>query len=206
MRTLAGAAGVVAAAIFSMLAARGLHKPFGAAVPAYRQKGPPEASVVIEEFSDFQCPACRYAEDPLKKLLELHAGKARFLYKHFPLEHAHPWARRAATAAECAGRQDKFWPVHDAIYEKQAAWSAAKDPAAALDELAAKAGVDKKVYQACVEDPAIKGLIDADVAEGDNRFVGSTPTFFINGRRFAGAKQLQVRGTTWIEKLLKARP
>ncbi len=203
-RTLLSTVAVLAASVLSVAVARGTRSNAGADAPAYRQLGDAASPVVIEEFSDFECPACRVAEEPLKQVLKLYP-QARFIFKHYPLEQMHHSARRAATAAECAGRQGKFFPLHDSLYEKQSEWPKAKDPAAAIDQLAAKAGVEPKAYNECLSDPSVNAAIDADVKEGDQRWVQSTPTFFINGKRFVGAKQLQVRGSSWIEKQLKGK-
>lgn len=171
--------------------------------PAYRILGPDSAKVTIVEFSDFQCPACRVAEEPLKNILKLYGGDVRFVFKHFPLERPHPHARRAAGMSECAGRQGRFWPFHDLLYKKQEAWSNAADAPAALEKLAKEAGLDMKAFTQCLQDNAVDALVAADMEEGEKRWVGATPTFFINGKRFVNARQLQTRGTLWIEKLLK---
>lgn len=171
--------------------------------PAYRVLGSPSAKVTIVEYSDFQCPACRVAEEPLQNILKLYGNDVRFLFKHFPLEHPHPHARHAAGMTECAGRQGKFWGLHDLLYKKQEQWSRAEDTPAALDKLAKEAGLDMKAFGECMKDPAVDASVAADMKEGDSRWVGSTPTFFVNRKRFVGARQLQTRGTLWIEKQLK---
>lgn len=193
---------VVLSAIAAVLILRGAAKPYSPDAPAFRQKGPAEAPIVIVEFSDFQCPACRYAVAPLKGLLELYPGKIRLVFKHFPLERAHKWARYAARAAECAGRQGKFWELHDALYEKQDQWPEA-DTEKLIAGYAKAAGVDVKALEACVAEPAVDQAVSADQREGDRRWVGSTPTFFINGKRFVGSKQLGALGSLHIEKILK---
>ncbi|MEK7383124.1 MAG: thioredoxin domain-containing protein, partial [Elusimicrobiota bacterium] len=121
VRRLAAFALVAALSAGSMLVARGARKPFSPAAPQYRQKGPANAKILIVEFSDFECPACRYAVKPLHELLALYEGKVRFVFKHFPLR-MHRWAPAAAIAAECAGRQGRFWEYHDRLYDRQEEW------------------------------------------------------------------------------------
>lgn len=205
-RLFAGGALVLACVVLSAGVTKRVQSGVEETAPAYRVKGAASAPIVIVEFSDFQCPACRVAEEPLKKLLELYGDDARFVFKHFPLEYPHPHARRAAGMTECAGRQGKFWELHGLLYKKQESWSRAEDAPAALETLAKEAGLDMKAFAACMKDPAVDAAVLADMKEGDRRWVGSTPTFFINKRRFVGARQLQVKGTAWIEKQLKKRP
>ena len=200
-RRLAAFVLVAAFSVLSMLAARGARKPFSPAAPQYRQKGPADAKILIVEFSDFECPACRYAEKPLRDLLALYEGKVRFVFKHFPLR-MHHQARVAAIAAECAGRQGRFWQYHDRLYDRQDEWVNEKAESF-LAGYAAAFKLDMAAWQACREDPALPALLEAELRDGNNAWVGSTPTFFINGKRFVGSKQLGERGTTFIEKELK---
>lgn len=203
-RRLLGAAVVLAASALSVLAVRRTAKSTEESGPAYRQLGDASAPIVIVEYSDFECPACRTAEPGVKNLLSLYRGKVRFIFKHYPLTpRPHPWARLAAITADCAGRQGKFWAAHDLLYEHQDHWVNAKDPAEELVKYAKKAGAAETALRACLNDPEAAAAVDADKQEGQDRWVGSTPTFFINGRRFAGSQQFATRGTIWIEKILK---
>jgi protein-disulfide isomerase len=193
---------VVAASAGSFIFARGSRKPFSSAAPDYRKLGPADAKVTIVEFSDFECPACRIAEPPMRALLKLYEGKVRLVFKHFPLERMHHHARAGAIAAECAGRQGKFWEFHHELYDHQEEWTGDKE-AERLDAYAKKVGLDAAAWQACRRDPAVDAAVTADYKDGFNAWVGSTPTFFINGKRFVGALQLSERGTPWVDKELK---
>lgn len=202
-RRIWGAAGVLLASVLSVLSARGLQKPVSDAAPPFRQKGEPGAPVVIVEYSDFQCPACRKAEEPLRSILSLYGKNVRILFKHFPLERVHPLARESAAASECAGRQGRFWEFHDLLYDRQGEWSQGASASERLLKYAREIGLDMKAFQACLGDPSVAAAIHADIEEGNNRWVSSTPTFFINRKRFAGAAQLSSRGTIWIDRILK---
>ena len=94
-RRLASYALVAALAVASALAAGRARKPFSPAAPEFRQRGPADAKIKIVEFSDFQCPACRYAEAPLRQVFTVYDGKIRFIFKHYPLR-MHEWAKPAA--------------------------------------------------------------------------------------------------------------
>lgn len=202
-RRLLSYALVTALTVVSAVAAGRAKKPFSPAAPDFRVKGDAAAPVKIVEFSDFQCPACRYAEEPLKKLLSFYDGKVRFTFKHFPLR-MHQWAKAGAAAAECAGRQGKFWEYHDSLYEKQDEWTNEKVDGF-LTAYAQKAGLDLPAWDACRQDPATMAAVTADAKDGDDAWVGSTPTFFVNGRRFVGGKQLAELGTLFIDRELKKR-
>jgi protein-disulfide isomerase len=202
-RRAAGGLAVAACVLATAFAARGMRKPPVENAPPHRAKGAEASKITIVEFSDFQCPACRVAEQPLKAILDLYGKDVRFIFKHFPLERVHSNARSAAIAAECMGKQGKFWQFHDALYENQAEWGELQDPGPKFEKYQKAAGADLDALKACAADPAVSAAIDADVKEAGHRWVRSTPTFFVNGRRFVGGKQLSTRGSLWIEKELK---
>lgn len=206
-RRLISAVVVLAATALSIEGARH-YRPFREppiTAPAYRQKGPADAPVVIAEFSDFECPACKAAEEPIHQALALYGNQVRFIFKDFPLERIHPWAKTAAIAAECAGKQGRFWPYHDLLYENQETWSVNPNvaPESYLSKYAKQVGLDMTSFESCRKDPAIEASIESERKEGDSRWVGATPTFFINEKRFVGAMQFSTLGTFWIDKILK---
>src|SRR3989338_8919376 len=88
-------------------------------VTYHADKGPSLAAVTIEEWGDFQCPACGTAYRALKPVFAQYEDRVHFVYRHFPLTSIHPLAFNAATASECAADQDKFWEFHDQLYEGQ---------------------------------------------------------------------------------------
>jgi protein-disulfide isomerase len=200
-RTVIAALLVAGAAVATVLAARAERKPYVPSAPAYRQKGPAQAKITVVEFSDFQCPACRFAVEPLKKLEALYGNDMRVIFKHFPLTRMHPKAEGAAAAAECAGQQSRFWEFHDALYDGQAEWT--KEGGKSFADIAKSLGLNEAAFAACLKDPATAALVSRDKKDGEDHWVVSTPTFFINGKRFAGARQLTDRGIPWIDKILR---
>jgi protein-disulfide isomerase len=174
VRRISCTLGILTASAVSVLAVRGSQKPYSPEAPSYRQKGPADAPVTLVEFSDF---------------------------KHFPLTRMHPKAKTAAIAAECAGRQDRFWDFHDKLYANQADW--VKDKGKTFEDYARELGLDQAAFAACLKDPSVPSVIEQDMKEADDRWVGSTPTFFINSKRFVGARQLTDRGVIWTDKILK---
>ena len=200
-RRLASYALVAALAVASALAAGRARKPFSPAAPDFRKRGPADAKIQIVEFSDFQCPACRVAEAPLRQIFSVYDGKLHFIFKHYPLR-MHQWAKPAAVAAECAGRQGKFWEYHDRLYDKQDEWTNDKAEAF-LTGYAKDLQLDVPAWQACRQDPSSTAAYETDMKDGDDAWVSATPTFFINGRRFIGAAQLRELGTLFMDRELK---
>lgn len=146
--------------------------------------GPNDAKVVVRLFSDFQCPACKFAEPPLKATIEAYKDRVRFLWKDFPLEQIHANARAGAEAARCAADQGKFWEYHDRLYAKQDNWSKLADPHAKLVDEGAAIGLNGDALSKCLQDRTHDNLIARDLAEGSVNKVDRTPTFFINNRRY----------------------
>lgn len=210
-RRLVGTVAVAALSVGSVYAWRGTYKPHLPQAPEYRQRGPANAPATLAIFSDFQCPGCAAAVEPVNSLEALYPGRLRVLYKHHPWDF-HPYARDAAALAECAGKQGKFWELHDKLFANQFEWAAPSGahggpaPKAAESfflKYAAEAKLDLPALEACRKDPAIQTLIGADLKESDDHWIRSTPTFFVNGRRLVGIKQLRTIGTEEIDRLVK---
>jgi protein-disulfide isomerase len=141
-------------------------------------RGSPMAPVTIYEFSDFQCPHCRLAAPYLKKIVGDSNGKVKLVFKQYPLP-GHPKAREAAKAAIAADRQGKFWEMHDLIFKKQD-----KLPTANFEAYAKELGLDLERFRVDVKSKAVELKIDADRAEGKKAGVDSTPSIYVNDRRF----------------------
>jgi protein-disulfide isomerase len=151
--------------------------------------GDPKAPVTLVEFSDFECPVCRSLHDVVRGLLPNYP-QVRVVFKDFPLESLHPWARTAALAGRCAYRQDPkaFWKVYDEIYDHQEVISAS-NAWSKMADFAAAAGLNPEVFKACMASPEAAAAVDASRANGQELDVNSTPTVFVNGRRLVGADQ-----------------
>jgi protein-disulfide isomerase len=151
--------------------------------------GPDSAPVEIMEFSDFECPFCaQYAliQMPDIKARLLPTGKVRWRFVHYPLA-MHAKGPYAHLAAACANDQGKFWEMHDIIYENQEEWSRGGNTTRLLSGYATRAGLDMTRYDACMDGRTAWARVVADKALGDSINPGmGTPTFFINGRPWAG--------------------
>lgn len=149
--------------------------------------GSKSAKVVIQEFSDFQCPFCASAHTLVAQINQAYGDKVLFVFRQFPLPpRMHPEAKPAAIASLCAHRQGKFWPMHDTLFkgikelsaEKYLAWG---------KEL----GLDMAKYESCVKNGETKAQVEKDMAAGEEAGVDSTPTFFINNRRIKGGSDFE---------------
>jgi protein-disulfide isomerase len=150
--------------------------------------GDPKAVVTLVEYSDFECPVCRSLHDVLRGILPNYAGKVRVVFKDFPLEQLHPWARTAAIAGRCAYQQDPkaFWKMYDFIYDNQDVISAANAWTKMMD-YAGQSGLDADAFKTCMASPEAGEAVNASRANGQQLDVNSTPTVFVNGRRLVGA-------------------
>ncbi len=154
-------------------------------------KGSPDAPVTIVEFSDFQCPFCqRYFKQTYAKIMEnyVDTGKVYYVFKNFPLTSIHPQAVGAANAAACAGDQGSFWPMHDLLFEHQDQWAGNNKANEVFMSFADQIGLDKDVFQSCLENEQFSDVIFADLQEGVAAGVTGTPAFFINGKLLSGAQ------------------
>ena len=145
-------------------------------------KGDKEALATLIEYSDFQCPACGSYYPILKKVTEDLSAKVRFAYRHFPLPQ-HKNAKLAATVAEAAGKQGKFWEMHDLIFQNQSDWSEEKNAAILFAKYAQDIGLDLARFQTDIASDEIKTKIENDYKSGVKAGVNSTPSFFLNGKK-----------------------
>lgn len=149
-------------------------------------KGTADAKIIVIEYSDFQCPACSAAHDSAKNIINEFSDSVRFEYRHFPLSSIHPFAFKAAVAAEVAADQGKFWEYHDLLFANQN--NLKRDD---LIKYAEQLGLDIEKFTATLDSNEKDALIQADLAEGQKAGVGGTPTFFVNGKKLDNWGQLK---------------
>lgn len=149
--------------------------------------GNPNATITLVEYSDFQCPVCRILHDGLRGLLPNYP-QVKVIFKDYPIETIHPWARTGALAGRCAYMQQPaaFWKMYDLIYDNQELISASNAYDKVVD-FAGQAGLNQATFKSCLSSPEAAQAIDASLANGNLLEVHSTPTVFINGRRVVGA-------------------
>lgn len=169
--------------------------------------GSPEAPVQMVEYSDFQCPACGYAELILHRFFNQpeYKDKIYFVYRHFPLP-GHSRASLAHQAAECANEQGRFWDFHKLLYEEQKKWSESSESTALMLEYAKQLNLSMDAFAICLANPEIYNRIQQEKKKGEDLQIRSTPTFFINGERVVGPMELNNRGENLIRKILNLEP
>jgi len=149
-------------------------------------RGNPQGEVTLVEYGDFQCPHCGRAHPIVTELLERMGDDVRFVFRNFPLTQLHPDAQLAAEAAEAAGAQDKFWEMHDALYENQEALDAPS-----LLTYAADLELDLPRFESELAAHAHLPRVREDFSSGIRSGVNGTPSFFINERRHDGPWDLE---------------
>ena len=155
--------------------------------------GKADSSVVIEEFADFECPACTFFFPIAQEVKEKYKDQIAFQFRHFPLVQTHRNALAAHRASQAAAKQGKFWEMHDLLYVNQEIWNGPSqtDPVGIpteqaiqiFEQYATNLGLDMTKFQTDVGAPETLATINADTAEGKSKYsVSGTPTFIINGK------------------------
>lgn len=156
-------------------------------------KGNDKAKITIVEFSDFQCPFCeKFFTDAEANIIKdyVNTGKVKFYYRQLPLTSIHPNAYKAASAAECANEQGKFWEYHDILFQKQSSW-ASLDNTNAVNQFktfSQNLGLDTTSFNSCLDSDKYKDKIDADMNDGQKAGINGTPATFVNGTLVSGAQ------------------
>lgn len=153
-------------------------------------KGPETALVTIVEYSDFECPYCSKVVPTLKQIEEEFGDDVRVVFRQQPLP-MHKNARPAAIAALAAHRQDKFWEMHDALFEAASSERGSLGKPGKMAELAKQIGLDVEKWEADRKDPELGKMIDEDQKIAMQFGAGGTPAFFVNGRPLSGAQPFE---------------
>jgi protein-disulfide isomerase len=172
--------------------------------------GNPDATVTVVKYADFECAFCQYFAQQAKPVMEKYKDRVRFVMKQYPMNpqcnpymqgyDKHPNACHASLAAICAGRQGKFWEMHEKLY----AVAPNLDPAANR-RAAGELGLDLAAFDACLTDPATKTRIDRDIEIAKRAAIYGTPRTFVNGRLLTGANSAEAL-EYYIVKALENAP
>jgi len=156
-------------------------------VPEAPSRGAATARFAVVEFSDFQCPFCgNYARDTYTEIQKdfVDTGKIKYMFVDFPLERIHPFALKAGEAARCAGRQGKYWQMHDVLFRNQTALDSLS-----LAKHANAIGLDSSAFSTCLGGMESE-TVQRGLSLGKKVGVMSTPTFFIGELRSSGKLSL----------------
>lgn len=155
---------------------------------AGRIQGAADAPVWLVEISDFQCPFCKRFHDevyPAIKREYIDRGIVRMAYVHLPLN-IHQHAEAAAEASLCAAAQQRFWPLHDKLFETQNRWAGMDDAAALFDSLAVASGVNATDWRDCMRSGVMQRVINGDRTRAASVGARSTPIFFVGNEPIQG--------------------
>jgi DNA integrity scanning protein DisA with diadenylate cyclase activity/predicted DsbA family dithiol-disulfide isomerase len=148
--------------------------------------GPADAPVTLVEYGDYQCPYCAGARPVLEELVERATGKARLVFRHYPLDSVHPRARRAAEAAEAAGAQGRFWHMHGLLYENQEDLTDED-----LRSYATRLELDLARFDEDLAGHRHAGRVQENRLSGERDGVRGTPGMFLNGAPYRGPLELE---------------
>jgi len=148
-------------------------------------QGKEKSSITLVEYGDFQCPYCKEAYPIVKEIQKIKGDILRFVFRNFPLSEIHSYALHAAYAAEAAGKQNKFWEMHDILFENQ---ENLKDSDLRL--YSEKPSLDMDQFTKDMNSDEVAKKVETDIMGGIKSGVNGTPTFFINNIRFDGPSEL----------------
>ena len=146
-------------------------------------KGDRESKNILFEFSDFQCPACASYQPLVKQISEELSGQVKVVYKHFPLSSIHKNAFDAARVSEAAGKQEKFWEMHDLLFNLQDDWAEENNAYLKFEEYAKSLELDIDIFKIDFESQDVRSKIENDIKLGNSLRINATPTFFLNGKK-----------------------
>lgn len=159
----------------------------GDVVASNHRKGGNSANVELVVYGDFECSACVLFFPVEKQVVEIYLDKISFVFKHFVLDNMHPNARAAARAAEAAGMQNKFFEMHDMLYENQESWLSSQQPLQVFESFANLLKLDVEKFKTDFASEQVNKTINADYKEGLSKNVAGTPTYFLNGTELDNA-------------------
>lgn len=139
--------------------------------------GPSSAPITVIEYADFSCPSCLQAQSALKIMSVQFEGQMRIVFRHFPVRELHPLSELAAQAAEAAGAQGKFWPMHDLLFNHQQHLSESY-----LQTLAQQLDLDMARYHNDIQGHVYLQRVREHIADGHKLALRATPSFFVNGQ------------------------
>jgi protein-disulfide isomerase len=158
-------------------------KTNSSAEPSQHTTGGGKSGVVLVEYGDYQCPACGQYYPIVKQVVEANKADITFQFRNFPLVQIHQNAFAGARAAEAAALQNKYWEMHDILYENQQTWGTASNPNTYFEAYAKQLGLDVEKFKTDMGSNQVSDLINADIAEGQRLGANATPTFVLNGKK-----------------------
>lgn len=157
--------------------------PASKASPTNHVLGEGTSGVTLIEYGDFQCPACGAFFPVVQQVKAKYGDQITFQFRHFPLIQIHRHALLSSRAAEAAGKQGKFFEMHDLLYQSQTNWTNSEDPSEMFVGFATQLELDEQQFRADLASQEINDIVLADVAEANAIGATSTPTFVLDGKK-----------------------
>lgn len=169
--------------------------------PTQHVEGKNAKHVTLVEYGDYQCPVCGSYYQPVKQAVQKFSDDIQFQFRNLPLTSLHQNAFVAARAAEAAGLQNKYWQMHDMLYENQQAWSSLSNAEPTFEGYAKQLGMNADTFKKDYASERVNNLINADLAAfkktGQDQ---ATPTFFLNGQYVPNGKFVDGSGAPSADK------
>lgn len=150
------------------------------------KKGGNAKNVELKVYGDFECTACKAFYPIEKQVVDKYINDISFVFRHFPIDSIHQNARSAARAAEAAGNQNKFFEMHDMLYENYDLWVRSNEPLTVYEKFAKTLNLNIEKFKTDYASEATNSTINADSKEGSDKGVDGTPTYLINGKKLKG--------------------
>ena len=150
--------------------------------------GSGSTGVTLVEYGDYQCPYCQIYSSTVKKVVDTYKDQITFQFVNFPLPNLHQNAFAASRAAEAAGKQGKFWEMHDLLYQSAdpngaSGWVVSTTPSEMFNAFATQLGLDLTKFKTDYASNAVNNIINADMTKGNKLGVEGTPSFFVDGKK-----------------------
>jgi protein-disulfide isomerase len=162
------------------------------------------AGVTLVEYGDYECPICEAYYLPLKQAAAQYSDQIHFQFRNLPLTAIHQNAFAGARAAEAAGQQDKFWQMHDKLYENQNEWVSSSNPLSLFDQYAKQIGLNVSRFDTDYASSKVNDSINADVSAFKKTSQGNqlaTPTFFLDGNYLPNTSLVDQSGQPTADKI-----
>lgn len=165
------------------------------AKPTNHVSGLDSKHLTLIEYGDYQCPVCGAYYSTVKQVAQKYNQEIYFQFRNLPLSQIHPNAVAAARAAEAAGLQNKYWEMHDSLYEQQTVWASASSPYSFFENMAGQIGLNIAKFKQDYQSTAVNDSINADLAEFNKTGQQlATPSFFLNGVFIDNSKLIDKNG------------
>lgn len=167
--------------------------------------GQGQKGVTLVEYGDYECPVCEVYYLPLKQAVVQLSSDIRFQFSNLPLTSIHPNAFAAARAAEAAGLQNKYWEMHDKLYDNQNNWASSQAPQSIFEDYARQIGLDINKFKQDYASSQVNDAINADLnAFSKTKQTMATPTFFLDGKYVPNSELIDAStGTPSSDKIVK---